>query len=131
MKSKSAISFKELEHMANEAVEFGNDWGFYVDIETNNKLIYFNYVKLPKFNKKQPTFNAIKENETIEEKQLNKTSDYKEDENKEDKNKAEVSKKIIIMKDYNYFCKFMKIYFIKYSFPIITAFVLSYYIFKN
>jgi hypothetical protein len=128
MKSKSAISFKELQHMANEVVDFGNDWGFYVDIETNNKLIEFTYFKKEKFNKKKIIYETIKEYENIEEKRF--FNNNENNENKKNK-KAENSEKIIINRNYNYFCNFMKIYLIKYSFPIITTFLVSYYIFRN
>lgn len=127
MKSKSAISFKELEHMANEVVEFGNDWGFYVDIETNNKLIEFTYLKKEKFNKKRIIFETIKEDENIEEKLFNNYSDENNNfYNKKNSNKVDVYQS----KKYNYFCNFMKKFLIKYSVPIITTFIMSYFIFK-
>lgn len=34
-RSRSAISFEELKNKTDEIYEFGNDWGLYVDIETN------------------------------------------------------------------------------------------------
>lgn len=113
LKSKSAISFKEFQHIANEVIELGNDWGFYVDIETNHKLIDFNFIKTSKINKNNYIFDSIKE---------------EKEECKE--NTIDKNKKIIIEKKFYYFCNFMKNYFIKYTFPIISTFMLSYYIFK-
>ena len=45
-KSKSTITFKEFEKKINENNTFENDWGFYVDIDDNNKVlknIYISY----------------------------------------------------------------------------------------
>ena len=120
MKSKSAISFKEYQHIANEVVEIGNDWGFYVDIETNHKLIDFHYNKKTIFNKKLTSLNTINENE-------NENENFEEKYRNQDYFKN-INKK---QKRYNYFCNFIKIYLIKYTCPIITTFILSYYIFTN
>jgi hypothetical protein len=37
-KSKSAITFKEYKHKIGKLNKFDNDWGFYVDIETNKVI---------------------------------------------------------------------------------------------
>jgi hypothetical protein len=37
-KSKSAITFKEYKHKINKLNKIDNDWGFYVDIETNKVI---------------------------------------------------------------------------------------------
>lgn len=132
MKSKSAISFKEFQHIANEVLEIGNDWGFYVDIETNHKLIdfnYFNYIKKPIFHKNHTTINII--NEIDEENFKENTSSREKNRNvNKHENKDNKNEKIIIQKSFNYLCNFMKMYLIKYTCPIITTFILSYYIFK-
>lgn len=115
LKSKSAISFKEYQDIANEVLELGNDWGFYVDIETNNKLVDFSFIKTSK-NKNNYIFDSIKEEK----------EEYKENTTHKDK----YENKKIIQKKFDYFCNFMKNYFIRYTFPIISTFMLSYYIFK-
>ena len=38
-KSKSTITFKEFEKKINEHNTFENDWGFYIDIDDNNKVL--------------------------------------------------------------------------------------------
>jgi hypothetical protein len=37
-KSKSSSTFKEFENKINEHNTFENDWGFYIDIDTNKVL---------------------------------------------------------------------------------------------
>lgn len=37
-KSKSAITFKEYKHKIDKLNKINNDWGFYVDIETNKVI---------------------------------------------------------------------------------------------
>jgi len=133
IKSKSAISFKEFEHIANEVLEIGNDWGFYVDIETNNKLNDFQFTKIPKFNKKSYVYDTIKECEKYEDmpiKNDEKDKNIRQDKKNEFFEKDKNEKIIKNNKAFNYFCNFIKLYFIKYTCPIITTFVLSYYIFK-
>jgi hypothetical protein len=128
MKSKSAISFKEFQNIANEVLEIGNDWGFYIDIETNHKLIDFQFTKIPKFNKQKYYYETIKEFDKYEEISIEHEDKYNNV--KQDIKKDKNEKIIKLPKTFNYFCNFMKFYLFKYTCPIITTFVLSYYIFK-
>jgi hypothetical protein len=59
IKSRSALTFSELKNKTDEIYEFGNDWGLYIDIETN----YQHYFREKKINKIINTLDRINEND--------------------------------------------------------------------
>ena len=42
IKSKSSMTFKEFKQKINEYQQFENEWGFYVDIESNKMILIKN-----------------------------------------------------------------------------------------
>jgi hypothetical protein len=85
IRSRSAMTFKELKNKTEEIYEFGNDWGLYVDIETNYQQNY----KPQKINKTNFTLFKILELK------------HEDEEDEEDRNEEEANK--IQNKKYNYF----------------------------
>jgi len=124
-KTKSHITFKEFEKKANEVFEFGNDWGFYIDIETNTKLFDTNYVA-NKHKQKFSYYSNKKENIVY-----NKEK-YKYDTNDRANitNNKNINDIIIYTNKDPYIIKFIKRFLIKYSCYIIPSFLLTYYLFK-
>ncbi len=59
-RSASAITFDELKNKVEEIHDFGNDWGLFVDIETN----YHNHFPEQKINRTNyPLYQIIEEDE--------------------------------------------------------------------
>jgi hypothetical protein len=58
-KSRSALTFSELKNKTDEIYEFGNDWGLYIDIETN----YQHHFREKKINRIINTLDKINEND--------------------------------------------------------------------
>jgi hypothetical protein len=135
-KAKSEISFKEFQHIANEVFEFGNEWGFYVDIETNNKLIDLRFIKKQNINTEQH-IQDIQRSKFYFKNDITRYSKNGEDYyNNNDKRSRGIENLKIIdnisspQKTYKYIFNFIKCYIKTYSLPIIGTFMLSYYLFK-
>lgn len=62
MKSRSALTFSELKNKTEDIYEFGNDWGLYIDIETNYQN-HFKEIREKKINKIRNTLDKIDEYE--------------------------------------------------------------------
>lgn len=62
IKSRSALTFSELKNKTEDIYEFGNDWGLYIDIETNYQN-HFKEIREKKINKIRNTLDKIDEHE--------------------------------------------------------------------
>lgn len=153
-KTKSATSFRDFEHKANEVFEFGNDWGFYIDIESNsslidmsfikNRIIYDNYVKTNKhiFRRKMECYNSqnkftIKNSDEFYHNNkpvYTKNSFICEDDNDENylnnKNKHNKSQQYRLLLVYKNMSRYIVRFVIRNSCTIVSFFVISYFMFK-